>query len=209
MADATLELDRFTVLANSPRILTKPSAGANPELRRVGCFMAIDEGGKVIGFRSDEAPTLRPDFEIFTSGEANERLLHVEPDGDAQVVRAPDASGEVLGRLRPYGRGPLLARGWKLEDADGVELARLTDRTGGAAFTRRWRRGAAREALQLVPTGGGPAAFMMREPNPDPYVLRVVADEGFAADRRLLLACAMTVPSLEGLTDYLRPQFKV
>lgn len=209
MADSVLELDRFTVLANSPRILTKPSAGANPELRRVGCFMAIDESGTVIAFRSDEAPALRPDFEIFTSGEATEPLLHVAPDGEAQAVRAPGADGELLGRLRPFARGPLFARGWRLEDAQGEELARLTDRTGGAALARRWRRARAREALELVPVGGGPAAYLMREPTPDPYVLRVVASDGLALDRRLLLACALTVPALDGLTDYLRPQFKL
>lgn len=209
MAAPPFDHDRFTVLANSPRILTKPDAGGQPELRRVGCFMAIDEAGAVCAFRTDEAPLLRPDFEVFTTGEAAEHLLHVAPADGAHVVRAPDRGGAVLGRLRPVGRGPLVARGWSLEDADGAPLAALADRTAGAGLARRWRPRRAREAFELRPTAGGSPAYLMRAPSPEPYVLRVVAPEGFAVDRRLLLACALVVPALEGLTDYLRPRAPV
>jgi hypothetical protein len=36
-----------------------------------------------------------------------------------------------------------------------------------------------------------------------PYRLRVVTPPEFALDRRLLLAAALCLPALEGLTDYL------
>jgi len=209
MEPPILALDRYTVLANSPRILTKPIAGGNQEMLRVGCFMAVDEAGTCVAFRTDEAPMLRPDFEVFTNGEASERMLHVAPDGEAQVVRAPDSQGEVVGRLRPMGRGPLLARSWRVEGPDGDVLGELSDRTTSGALGRRWRRSRAREAFELRPIDGGPVAWLLREPEPEPYLLRVVAKDGFSIDRRLLLASAMVVPALEGMTDYLRPKSPV
>ncbi|QDU66868.1 hypothetical protein [Engelhardtia mirabilis] len=202
-------LDRYTVLANSPRILTKPIAGGNQELLRVGCFMAVDETGSTVAFRTDEAPLLRPQFEVFTNGEASELMLHVAPEGEAQVVRAPDSAGDVVGRLRPHARGPLLARSWRVEGPDGTTVGELADRNARTALARRWRRRRAREAFELRPAGGGPVAWLLRDPDPEPYLLRVVAKAGFAIDRRLLLACALVVPALEGMTDYLRPRSPV
>jgi hypothetical protein len=194
-------LERYSILANSPAVLTKPElAGVDPLTRRVGSFMVFDHQGRAQAFRDDSAPRLRPDFRITNDPDGHDLLLLVEPDG-AQRYRVLDASGQLLGRFVAQAR-PLQADCWRIESQGGVALGLLADADFRTGFWRRWRPAAAREAFLLTPKAGRPA-YLMREPQALPYLLRVVTPPEFALDRRLLLAAALCLPAVAGLTDYL------
>lgn len=200
-----LDLPRYTVLANPQSTLNLPQVDDAGELRRVGCFMVVDESKRVVGFRADDAPDLSPSFKLFTDGECTEELLSVEPDeGESWCVQR---SGSDVGRLVPRTRG-LTAQRWRVEDGSGQIVAELDDVSLGGRLKRRYRRAQYRENWRLAPTAGGAPTFLLRDPVAAAYVLRVVGPEEPVIDRALTLAAAVCVPTLEGLTAFLRPDFK-
>lgn len=196
-------LEQYTVLANSPAVLTKPElAGIDPLTRRVGLFMVFDNGGRSWAFRDDSAPRLRPDFRITSDPDGHDLLLRVAPEAPGSkrlLVTAADAA--PIGAFTPR-PGPLLARCWRIDEALGGRRAELRDRDWRSGLARGLGLKSRREAWLLTPDQGRPA-FLFREPEPFPYRLRVVSPPEFALDRRLLLAAALCLPALEGLTDYL------
>lgn len=195
------KLERYSILANSPAVLTKPElAGVDPMTRRVGSFMVFDDQGRAQAFRDDSAPRLRPDFLITSDPDGHDLLLRVEPEGN-QRYRVLDAAGQLLGAFVAQ-KHLLRARCWSLESPDAVVLGLLADADFASGFWRRWRPSNAREAFLLTPSSGRPA-YLMREPQALPYLLRMVSPPEFVLDRRLLLAAALCLPAVEGLTDYL------
>ncbi|MEO0649885.1 MAG: hypothetical protein AAFZ65_04330 [Planctomycetota bacterium] len=197
-----LTLARYTVLANPQRTLNLPEVEGVGELRRVGCFMAVDEERKVVAFRNDDAPDLAEEFRVFSDGECEREVLRVAPDrAGAWGVHAGET---LIGRLAPAARG-LRARAWQLEGPDGAGLARLDDATPMASLQRRFRRAHYRERFRIQPADGSAPTFLLRDGASNAYVLRVVSPDEPTVDRALILAAAMCLPTLEGLTAYLRP----
>lgn len=204
MAPSIFELDSYTVLANPTGVLNLPSVGSeNPALRHVGGFVVFGPDGSPAAYRDDSAPRLRPDFEVWSDDLKQERLLHVQPkERDGVTGYAIQAGEETVGELWPPRSRGLLAKPWSVHGPDGTTLGTL----GDTKWNHRLKRGLGRaeaESLQLEGLADPRPVFLLRQADPLRYMLRVVIPEGTAWDRRLILACALVMPAVEGFTAFL------
>jgi len=204
MANAIFDLDSYTVLANPTGVLNLPSVGSeNPALRHVGGFVVFGPDGSPVAYRDDSAPRLRADFEIWSDDLKQEQLLHVQPrERDGRTSYAVHAGDDPVGELWPPPSRGLLAKPWSVHDAGGTTLGTL----GDTKWSHRLKRGLGRaeaESLQLVGVADPRPVFFLRQADPLRYMLRVMIPEDSAWDRRLVLACALVMPAVEGFTAFL------
>jgi hypothetical protein len=204
MSSPIFELDAYTILANPTGVLNLPSVGSeHPSLRHVGGFVVFGPDGSPAAYRDDSAPRLRADFEIWSDDLKQERLLHVQPvEREGRTAYAVRAGEESVGELLPPRSRGLLARPWQVNAPDGASLGTL----GDTKWTRRLQRGLGRargESLELVGPADPRPVFLLRQADPLRYMLRVVIPKDSAWDRRLVLACALVMPAVEGFTAFL------